>query len=509
MPIVLSVYVNLNHVYQVDSSDEGVRQLLEDLKSNNHDKRRGAVNVLGIYRSKYSEQICELIDDKNIDVKLEVIYQLGLSQEPKYADKIAAFLNSNNSLLKRQAISALGTLKADKYKGKIAEMLNNSDALVVRNAVSSLGEMNAGEYSDNILKLLYTSRDDGLKFNIGLALAKLRSLKHLRRFAISLVKGDNEVFISNDVVLSFSVLDENELVELIGDSNPVVRLSSLSAFASRPFLMSKHLAEIAGLLNDTDQRLRQLAIISLKAYTKEYTDKIVAMLNDKSEGVRCTAIYYLENLGAENITKDAVKSITELLKDISPSVRRVAINFLINSNSTEYADEIAGLLDDKDLSVLRTAIEAIGHFKLTKYGRKLAGFLVHSDMEIEQAAISALIKLKDVESIGQISDVIGKCDIVKRKHIAILASYEPKYIISLLDSRNANILAATICALELLEAKEYAKQVKKLVNNTSKCRIEPEIKHTDFIPKPPYHFREPEDTTVGDLAQNVISKWEF
>ncbi len=195
---------------------------------------------------------------------------------------------------------------------------------------------------------------------------------------------------------------------------------------------------VNALLIDDDPDVRRLAAEDLSGYdTLTVIAALAIGLQDEKKGVRdaafrslCTiggekvARAVVEYIGDENITTrnlvaellmnigdDAVSALLPFSQDISPDVRKFAIDILGEIGSTYAVESLTHLLRDSDMNVRLSVIEALGNIGDPYPLKELISIYEHDEL-VRPAVTEAIGKIGDCSAarfcLGQLKKQLSR-----------------------------------------------------------------------------------------------------
>ncbi|WP_293150251.1 MULTISPECIES: HEAT repeat domain-containing protein [unclassified Microcoleus] len=158
-----------------------------------------------------------------------------------------------------------------------------------------------------------------------------------------------------------------QLVLLLKDSDPDVRISAVYALGNIGGEAKTVIPQLIPLLQDSDASVRSSAASTLGLIGKEakaVVPQLVPLLQDSDTSVRTSAAYALGNIGGE--AKTVIPQLVLLLKDSDASVRGSAAYALgfISEEAKTVIPQLVLLLKDFDASVRGSAAYALGRIAL-------------------------------------------------------------------------------------------------------------------------------------------------
>lgn len=464
-------------VISYDQSKEMAELLLPLLQDKNPYVRVTAMRALGFNFTEYTQEIDNLLSDKNDHVRMATVGTLTSLHETRYGKRIAVMLSDESADVRCAAIEYLqSTQPAPTSIDAISPLLKDNDPYVRSGAIKALGVLGARHTAPDIAALL-KDEDSAVRLCAALALGELKA----REFAkeIALLLKDDEEMTRMEAVHALGELKAieyvKELLPLLNGDNEIVYVTLLTLRKMRARGIMK---DILPLLKKHDAILQSIAL-SIIADTGSAEDckDIIPLLNDPARHVYTRAFKTIGKM----MGKGAEKDILPYLKD--QERRLVAVSTLAQIDATGAAKEIAPMLNvEEDIETREFAIQALGIFKAREYARNIAPFIDDEDQDLRFNAIttlgdmgaseygdklaSLLKKSKeeegvDDETVCTLLTALGK--IGNRSNIDSIAKY--------LGSPSSSVQCAAALALCKLGGKEYAPKLIPLLFDTDDYAI--------------------------------------
>lgn len=269
---------------------EGVTTLLIDqLKSEDVEIRKAAVNVLGRlgYR-KATESLTKVLENDKPALRVEAAHALARIGDEAALDSLLKMIGDSDAAARQAVVGALNSIGSSKMPDKIKLLLRDEDPLVRESAAKIAGYFGYVDCADLLLEC--ASDED----------------ERVRQAAI-----EHLPFIDDARVLPL-------LSEKITTENPRVRAAVAVALANVEGAESS----LIGALNDNDPWVRYFAARSLgKLESQSARPSLILIANDDpANHVRISALEALGRIGGE----EAIEAITLHLRSTDRDVARVA-----------------------------------------------------------------------------------------------------------------------------------------------------------------------------------------
>jgi len=266
----------------------------------------------------YATAVMELLsNDPETRVRVSAADCLGRLEKcpAKCVDALVAALSDSQAVLRQASARALGCLKAGQAAQHVADLLEDGDSVVQREASAALGAM-------------------------GPALAGTATLEKLKHS-----DADVRAWARRAVVRMKALHDDSSGRSVFNQLHP--HLEGVLAHPDSAVRASA--TEVLEKLNAIDSH-------SIKA------ERYTALLRDRSEGVRLTAVKGLGMLGTAAAPNAG--TLAERLADRSESVRLAAVQALEKLGEVNGAEAVpiaAALLEDNLQTVRRAASASLAH----------------------------------------------------------------------------------------------------------------------------------------------------
>ncbi|MDM8567279.1 HEAT repeat domain-containing protein [Candidatus Halobeggiatoa sp. HSG11] len=295
------------------------------------------INYLAEFRSvKSIEKLGELLPEKNIDLKMRIIYALGTSQAPVQVitPLLLPFLEDENNSIRQITIEMLGQLGNYEIIKQLIPLLKDSESSIRISVVSALSEIDNSEVIKSLLELLQEpewdirqnviealgklGRDEAIKPLVELlkipelpirweileALEKLDNVKTIK-LLLELIKEPSLSFpVHQNIMAALTQLDSDEIfklsIEFLNSPNLEIRQSSIEALGNLG--NTDAVKPLIKLLTDSNSSIRKNTVIALKQLEDITAVKpLIELLNDPNLSVRNSVLGVLSKLGGVEV----------------------------------------------------------------------------------------------------------------------------------------------------------------------------------------------------------------
>ncbi|MDH5756341.1 MAG: HEAT repeat domain-containing protein [Nitrospinota bacterium] len=407
--IVLSDSLALQYIPPKSDSYNVKYYINRALKSDGLEKFRAVTALYQIADPLSVPTLIKLLDSDDLDVVNMSVMALSAIGDPATADHLFNVINNNYSVATNMyARNAIIKMTNIPYH-VIHSHITNGSIDVRLAAVASLGYCKDSKSAKMIEK--YLSHGNPL-FQISAITAFINKYRiepsafSHTSYTCGTINGeqDDKPAIPNVLI--------NRLYKLINSPNRDVRYYAARAVSLLPIV--PEYAVYLKLSNDSDSRIRSLAVKSLSRYKQgSVTDKLIEALYDGDYDVEDNAAYSLGVIGS----KEAVSSLTKKIEKNVDDNNSAAIEALGKHESQKVHEVLKKSLKSKSYNSRCSAAMSLG-----KYHKEYAYGILYNQ----------LVKIGDVSSISK--DAHYKKCLTK----AIILTNNPESILYFREQLNKN-----------------------------------------------------------------------
>ncbi|MCL5037502.1 MAG: HEAT repeat domain-containing protein [Chloroflexi bacterium] len=304
-----------------------------------------AKTLIKINGRKDVKYLMELIQDKDPDVRKQVIQYIS---DVRYEEAVPSLINSlrdNDPDVRRDAAARLGSLGDKKTVPYLIQSLNDPEAQVREAAAEALGYIGVVSAVEPLLRAKNIS--------------------------------------SNTISNSLSRIGSDALPQMLNamkNGNSTTKIMIINA------LRSIHNEEVVRVLqealHDSDKDVSMTAKQVLSNMKESYAlPAVIALLKDSDSSIKLAAINTLGN----SKDKRAVAALFSWLNDKDPTIRKEAAETLLRKGTTEKLPELIKVIDNNN--------NVQDKFNLASY------LLRYNEPEIRKKGIEILIKIAEDKDI--------------------------------------------------------------------------------------------------------------
>jgi len=375
------------------------------------------------YIKNIVENLQERLSDDDIDIRLGVIYLLGLSDYPKAIDSLISNFDTSlmpdieDSLLhlaeaypislleslklenltcRDIIIRILAKLKIDTALDIFIEHLSNPISEVRVEAIIAMENFLFPEVIPHLINLF----DDSSQDVQNTAVEVLKNfdkdiiLPYLEQKMEEDKSSDVEFLIIKTLAGLQPKVDRNILLKF--SSSESVDVRCMLARSLKSYTDEEAAETLLGFLSDPYSQVKEEAIRSLEDRGEDVTDCLITALKDNESWVRYFAA---KALGKQKANPKIINSLAELLNDSIPFVQIAVLESLGNLNAKNFANTIESFVNNSDANISQAAINALSRFKLNpakelEIEKLLEGQMENSNWIVRKAIAEALGELK-------------------------------------------------------------------------------------------------------------------
>jgi len=134
------------------SSDEELSDLLEEVSSEDTEKRKEARKEIVEIGEKATDPLIDKLDEEEKRDRLEAARLLGRIGDPKAVEPLVESLDDPEKIVRKRAVKSLIDIGRESIDS-LLDVLDSQDELVVKGAVQALGEIGEPEIVEEIIPL--------------------------------------------------------------------------------------------------------------------------------------------------------------------------------------------------------------------------------------------------------------------------------------------------------------------------------------------------------------------
>jgi len=325
-------------------------------------------------------------EDKSWRIRLAAIQTLGNLKSPPVETVIRAAGDKSLSV-RRQAVTVLARFKGAKgARDVLIKAINDRDSQVQWTALSAI------------------ARDEPDKQTVGLFAGLLGSPSEtIRRMAAEALSNRNVAGLNDSVVVP-------ALVSAISDKSPEVRRSVVNALAN--ISGTKVINPLLAAAKGPDGSLRPAAIRGLVGIEDpKASAALVELLDSKDVKLRTEVVSAMRStrFRSSSQRKGRLKPLEKALADPDPSVRRLALDALVQFQPKNLGETLVNCLKDADSEVRIAAVNAICsvHGRDDVVTAALVKALGDSEPRLRTVAIQRLLRSRiPPQAVKPLADIL-------------------------------------------------------------------------------------------------------
>ena len=346
-----------------DLQSRNIKQLLEEIKSENPRVRSAAAERLGVL-STGIEALQIATTDRNSYVRAAAAEALGAFERDEAALYLGDLLFDTNPFVRSAAIRSLGRIGATEYAGTISEALEDSNPHIRAAAMRTLSELRAPATAELLVEGL---EDPHRKIRLDAARG-LRNLAEPSTFEPmhqalnkALENPRRDLPFINTLIQALAAAGTVEqvgplLVTLIQEA---VGCRTVAARSLRSFSYEPARRTLERSLTDRNPNLRLAALQALTQIgVGPSVESVRVLLEDEDSRVQRAACRVL----VEAEDEEVIPVLRELALSPNPFLRPRALQGLIELDAEGNRDFLVALLTDNNIAVRETAIDALAAF---------------------------------------------------------------------------------------------------------------------------------------------------
>jgi len=378
------------------------------------------------------------LDTLDTNQKLEVIKEM-LRTKDASCDVLLELISDDNKKIRMLCIKGLGENGSALAGKKLLSIINETFGDLQDYAINQLEKIKDVAAVPMFVETVNThDKNSSVAGAAFLALYKLKSLDKL--------KGISELY---------KMLDSNNQKIRYSAAKVLLELQETEAIPAFMQMLKTKVYD--------DRKIAIKALVKLKAV--EIVPELIDMLSDDDLYIRNSGVQTLIELNA----KEAIPFLMKKLKEKNNN-RSNIIKALVKLKAVEIVPELIDMLSDDDLYIRNSGVQTL----IELNAKEAIPFLMKKLKEKNNNRsdiIKALVKLKAVEIVPELIDMISDDDLyIRNSGVQALIELNAKEAIPFLmeilkDKNRHDVRSSTIEALAKLNAKEAIPFLMKILKN--------------------------------------------
>ncbi len=311
----------LNILQKTDNSAEHINMLIDLMKSDDHNVRKGVINIIAeVEGVKAKDQLILASKDESSDVRKTAVRLMGKIGDEVFSGAISAALSDESGEVREVAVRTLSKISIPRADEILKALLDDDDMWVRAESAECIGKLKLN--SESMEKRLYKT------FKKDLPLVKIAAVKSIGscngKNALDIIR---EAFNSDEEEIRIAAVEalglmcdadaEEMLLEIIGNSNWKISSSAVLSL-SRYKDKKKIEGSIISLLNTNTSTSTVSAV--MKVLTEMKSERAVheAVELLKKGHARKDVEEYLVAIGKIDISVLKNESLKHSLSDVRP-----------------------------------------------------------------------------------------------------------------------------------------------------------------------------------------------
>ncbi len=356
---------------------EALAPLIERLHFRNPEIYVPLINsIVKIGKKGHQQPIFNYIDSDDVYIKREIPVILGKIGNKESETVLINFLKDGNPLIRKNSLKALEKIIELKNIKYILATLKDQNIDVRKESIRVLGNIGSKRAINPLTEIL---KDKDVK---------VRNLSKNALYKIFKKIKSNDVLY--DILKGKNINARREAIKLLG--------------------MLKDVNAIEYLIKTFDSTVASIRRASYRAILRilqnRIDEKIIDSLAEKSWRVRMYCTKILGEIG----DPAAIETVFELIQDENGSVRKAAIDALINFKSDKVIEMAKSSLKNTNWKIRRAGVKLLIRVGSKESINSLISCLDDNDVYIKSWAAMALGKIKDVDSIEPFIQLLKETD---------------------------------------------------------------------------------------------------
>ena len=384
---------------------EALVPLIERLHYRNHEIHDPLINsIVKIGKKGHQQIIDDYIDTDDVNIKREIPVILGKMGNKESETVLINFLRDENPLIRKNSVKALEKIIELKNIKYIFATLNDQNIDVRKESIRVLGNIGSKRAINPLTEIL-KEKDVKIRNLAKNALYKIFKKTNSNDTLYDILKGKNINARKEALKLLGMLKDENAIETLIKTfDSTVASIRSASFRAVLQILQNKADERIINSLAGKSWRIRMYCVKILGEIGDLNTiEAVYKLIEDEHRSVRKAAIDALINFKSDKVIEVAKSS----LKSSNWKIRRAGVKLLIRVGSKDSINSLISCLDDEDVYIKSWAAMALGKIKDIDSIEPFIQLLKENDDKIRLSAVRALGEIGNKDAIKPLIEILG------------------------------------------------------------------------------------------------------
>ena len=384
---------------------EALVPLIERLHFRNPEIHDPLINsIVNIGKKGHQQIIDDYIDTDDVNIKREIPVILGKMGNKESETVLINFLRDENPLIRKNSVKALEKIIELKNIKYILTTLNDHNIDVRKESIRILGNIGSKRAISPLTDIL-KEKDVKVRNFAKNALYKIFKKTQSNDILYDILKGKNINARREAIKLLGMLKDENAIDILIKTfDSTVASIRSASFRAVLQILQNKADERIINSLAGKSWRIRMYSVKILGEIGDLNTiEAVYELMEDEHGSVRKAAIDALINFKSDKVIEKAKSS----LKNSNWKIRRAGVKLLIRVGSKDSINSLISCLDDEDVYIKSWAAMALGKIKDIDSIEPFIQLLKENDDKIRLSAVRALGEIGNKDAIKPLAEILG------------------------------------------------------------------------------------------------------
>ena len=361
-------------------------------------------SIVQIGKKGYQEIVYNYIDTEDVNIKREIPVILGKMGIKESETVLINFLEDENPLIRKNSLKALEKIIDLKNIKNILATLNDPDIDVRKESIRVLGNIGSKRAISPLLAIL-KDKDAKIRNLTKNALYKIFKKIESNDVLYDILKGKNVNARKEAIKLLGMLKDVNAIDTLIKTFDSTVASIRRASFrAILQILQNKIDEKILNSLAGKSWRIRMYCTKILGEIGDPNTlNTVFNLIEDENGSVRKAAIDALINFKSDKVIEMAKSS----LKNSNWKIRRAGVKLLIRVGSENSINSLISCLNDDDVYIKSWAAMALGRIKDVDSIEPFIQLLKENDDKIRLSAVKALGEIGKKDAIKHLVELLG------------------------------------------------------------------------------------------------------